>query len=66
MFPLKGRRKTNKRKKANWRGNPHNKNNNSERSLILSATAEDEPKNTFSGNMKSAKPYTYDEFTKEG
>lgn len=64
MFPLKGRRKTNKRNKANWTGNPHNKNNSSESSLILSATAEDEPKNTFSGKIKSTKPYISDEFTK--
>lgn len=44
MFPLKGRKKTDKRNKANLTGNPHNKKNSSERSLILSATAEDDPK----------------------
>lgn len=64
-FPLKGKRKTNKRKKANLTENTHNKNNSSERCLIFSATAETEPKSTFSGNMKSAKAYTCDEFTRK-
>ena len=40
-------------------GNPHNKNNSSERSLIVSVTAEAEPKNTFGGNMRSAKQYIH-------